>query len=32
MFTLAALIALPFVILGTLLLIGDLFGKKAREI
>lgn len=32
MFTLAALIALPFVILGTLLLIGDVFGKKPREI
>nr|DAF96916.1 MAG TPA: hypothetical protein [Siphoviridae sp. ct89S11]DAN64999.1 MAG TPA: hypothetical protein [Caudoviricetes sp.]DAN77376.1 MAG TPA: hypothetical protein [Caudoviricetes sp.]DAO88856.1 MAG TPA: hypothetical protein [Caudoviricetes sp.] len=32
MFTLAALIALPFVILGTLLLIGDVFGKKTREI
>lgn len=32
MFTLAALIALPFVILGTLLLIGDMFGKKTREI
>lgn len=32
MFTLAALIALPFVILGTLLLIGDVFGKRTREI
>nr|DAR98506.1 MAG TPA: hypothetical protein [Caudoviricetes sp.] len=32
MFTLAALIALPFVILSTLLLIGDVFGKKTREI
>ena len=32
MFTLAALIALPFVILGTLLLIGDVFGKKTCEI
>lgn len=32
MFTLAALIALPFVILGILLLIGDVFGKKTREI
>lgn len=32
MFTLAVLIALPFVILGTLLLIGDVFGKKTREI
>nr|DAJ66518.1 MAG TPA: hypothetical protein [Caudoviricetes sp.] len=32
MFTLAALIALPFVILCTLLLIGDVFGKKTREI
>lgn len=32
MFTLAALIALPFVVLSTLLLIGDVFGKKTREI
>ena len=32
MFTLAALIALPFVVLGTLLMIGDVFGKKTREI
>ena len=32
MFTLAALITLPFVILGTLLIIGEVFGKKTREI
>lgn len=31
MFTLAALIALPFAILGTLLIIGEVFGKKTRE-
>ena len=32
MFTLAALIALPFVVLSTLLIIGEIFGKKTREI
>ena len=31
MFTLAALIALPFVILSTLLIIGEVFGKKTRD-
>ena len=32
MFTLTALIALPFVILSALLIIGEIFGKKTREI
>ena len=32
MFTLVALIALPFVILSALLIIGEIFGKKTREI
>ena len=32
MFALAALIALPFVILSALLIIGEIFGKKTREI
>lgn len=32
MFTLAALIALPFVIISVLLIIGEIFGKKTREI
>ena len=32
MFTLAALIALPFAILSALLIIGEIFGKKTREI
>lgn len=31
MFTLVALVALPFVILSTLLIIGEVFGKKTRE-
>nr|DAR71356.1 MAG TPA: PufQ cytochrome subunit [Caudoviricetes sp.] len=31
MFTLALLIAIPFAILGTLLIIGEIFGKKTRE-
>ena len=32
MFTLAVLIAIPFVILSALLIIGEIFGKKTREI
>lgn len=31
MFTLALLIAIPFAILGTLLIIGEIFGKKTSE-
>ena len=31
MFTLAALIAVPFVILSALLIVGEIFGKKTRE-
>ena len=31
MFTLALFIAIPFAILGTLLIIGEIFGKKTRE-
>ena len=32
MTTLVALIALPFVVIGALLIIGEIFGKKTREI
>ena len=32
MTTLVALIALPFVVIGALLIVGEIFGKKTREI
>ncbi len=31
MFTLAALIAIPFIVLSALLIVGEIFGKKTRE-